>query len=193
METDDPTAAQKRTFRCSCLHPHQKLGTQGRRGENGVLQSENSSSPQSDLNYHEQSFLLLFSSWKKAASRQQPRWKAPSAAAGRGADNGGGIHYKGIHTYTCLLGTAGCHMGWWDSLRRQQLPSNSLRCSTPSPSPSPDGKQIPRKTPARHWAVQEREGFVLHASQQPHHAPHREKSLLAYNSHPPKTLSFICN
>lgn len=58
-----------------------------------------------------------------------------------------------------------------------ELPSRPLRCSTPSPSPSSDGKQIRRKTPARHWAVQEREGFVLRASQQPRHAPQGEKAL----------------
>lgn len=196
METGNPTAAQKQTFRCSCLHPHQELRTQDReRGKMGCYSQKTvvlpslalttMSSPSSSSHLG-----------RRPKGRQQPRWIAPAPAAGRGADNGGGHslqRHTHIHTrtYTRSLGAAGCHMGWQDSLRRQQLPSCSLRCSTPSPSPSPDGKQIRRKTPARHWAVQEREGFVLHASQQPHHAPHRKKSLLAYNSCPPKTLFYL--
>lgn len=178
METGDPTAAQKRTFWCSCLHPHQKLGTQDReRRKTGcwgqkiaVLQGLaliTTSSPSSSSSYL----------GRRPASGQQPRWKVPLPRAGREQTMAGGFITK-AHTYTHArtLSTAGCHMGWGDPLRRQQLPPHSLRCSTPSPSPSPDGKQIWRKTPARHWAVQEREGFVLHASQQPHHAPHREKA-----------------
>lgn len=164
--------------------PTSKAGnSRHRKRENGVLQSENSSSPWSGFNYHEQPFLLLllFPSWKKARQQAAAQVKGSIAGSREGSRQWRGDSlqrhtYIHTRTHTRSLGTAGCHMGWRDSLRRQQLPSHSPRCSTPSPSPSPDGKQIRRKTPARHWAVQEREGFVLHASQQPHHAPHREEA-----------------
>lgn len=161
------------------LTPTSKAGnSRQRKKENGVLRSENSSSPRSGFNYHKQPFLLLLLSWKKARQRAAAQVKGSIAESREGSRQWRGGFITKAHTYTHAhtLSTAGCHMGWEDPLRRQQLPPHSLRCSTPSPSPSPDGKQIWRKTPARHWAVQEREGFVLHASQQPHHAPHREKA-----------------
>lgn len=156
------------------LTPTSKAGNSRQiKKEKGVLRSENSSSPRSGFNYHKQPFLLLLLSWKKARQRAAAQVKGSIAESREGSRQWQGDSLQ-RHTHT--LSTAGCHMGWGDPLRRQQLPPHSLRCSTPSPSPSPDGKQIWRKTPARHWAVQEREGFVLHTSQQPQHAPHRGKA-----------------
>lgn len=79
---------------------------------------------------------------RRPASGQQPRWKVPLPRAGRGADNGGGIHYKGTHTHTHSLSTAGCHMGWRDPLRRQQLPPHSLRCWHLPPLPALMGNRF---------------------------------------------------
>lgn len=152
-------------------------------GESGVLLPEKSGSPWSGFHYHQQPFLLLlllFPSWKKAG--EQAGRQAGSSpgerlhrAAGRGADNGGVIHYKGTGTATHgharrLQPRCRCRRpphGLAGLLKEAAAPF-PLRemLDTFPPSPSPDGKQIRRKTPARHWAVQEREGFVLHASQQ---------------------------
>lgn len=62
--------------------PTSKAGnSRHRKRENGVLQSENSSSPWSGFNYHEQPFLLLlFPSWKKA--RQQAAAQVKGSIAG---------------------------------------------------------------------------------------------------------------
>jgi len=84
--------------------PTSKAGnSRWRKREDGVLQSENSSSPQSGFNYHEQPFLLLllFPPWKQARRQAAAQVKGSMAgrAAGRGADNGGVIHYKGVRTY----------------------------------------------------------------------------------------------
>lgn len=195
METGDPTAAQKRTFWCSCLHPHQKLRTQDReRRKTGcwgqkiaVLQGLaliTTSSPSSSSSYL----------GRRPASGQQPRWKVPLPRAGRGADNGGGIHYKGTHIHTrthtqhCrlphelggplkeaaapsplseMLDTFPLSQPWWETDLEENA-SKALGC------PRKGGLCAPRK-PATSPCTTQR------------------KSLLAYNSHPQKTLSFICN
>lgn len=121
---------------------------------------------------------------RRPSGRQQPRWKAPTQSRQWQGDS------LQRHTYT-HTGLLSCHMGWRDSLRRQQLPSHSPRCSTPSPSPSPDGKQIQRKTPARHWAVQEREGFVLHTSQHSRCTTQRKSLLACPSIHRRRSLFYL--
>lgn len=96
-------------FRCSCLHPHQKIGTQGRKRENGVLQSENSSSPRSGFNYREQPFLLLlFPSWKGAHQQAATQVKGSivSSREGNRQWRGDSLQrhtYIYTRTHTCLL------------------------------------------------------------------------------------------
>lgn len=72
-----------------------------------MLRAENSSSARSGFNYGEQPFLplLLFPAWKKARAGSSPG-ESSIAAAGRGADNGGVIHYKGTRPRAQR-----CHMG----------------------------------------------------------------------------------
>lgn len=83
------------------LTPTSKAGnSRQRKKENGVLRSENSSSPRSGFNYHKQPFLLLLLSWKKARQRAAAQVKGSIAESREGADNGGGIHYKGTHIHT---------------------------------------------------------------------------------------------
>lgn len=155
------------------LTPTSKAGNSRQiKKENGVLRSENSSSPRSGSNYHKQPFLLL--SWKKARQRAAAQVKGSIAESREGSRQWRGDSLQ-RHTHTHSQHCRLPH-GLGGPLKEAAAPSPLSQMLTPSPSPSPDGKQIWRKTPARHWAVQEREGFVLHTSQQPHHTPHREKA-----------------
>lgn len=110
METGDPTAAQKGTLQMFLPTPTSKrreLKTE--RGENGVLQSENSSSPRSGFNYRQQPFLLLlFPSWKKARRQAATQVKGSIASSREGSRQWRGDSlqrhtYIHTRTHTCSL------------------------------------------------------------------------------------------
>lgn len=174
------------------LTPTSKAGNSRQiKKENGVLRSENSSSARSGFNYHKQPFLLLLS-WKKARQWAAAQVKGSIAESSEGSRQwrGGGrvwIHYKGTHTHS----TAGCHMGWGGPLKE-------------AAAPSPLSEMLDTFPLSQSWWETDLEENASKALGCPRKgglcAPHKpatspcttqRKSLLAYNSHPQKTLFYL--
>lgn len=129
---------------------------------------------------------------RRPFGRQQPRWKAPTPATGRGADNGRGIHYKGIHTYI-------------HAHRLAQLPHGLVGLLKEAAAPFPLSEMLNTFPLSQPWWETDSEENASKALGCPRkgglcapHKPalamhHTEKKPFSMSSRPPKTLSFIFN
>lgn len=180
----------KADFLMFLLTPTSKAGNSRQiKREKGVLRSENSSSRRSGFNYHKQPFLLLLLSWKKARQRAAAQVKGSIAESREGSRQWRGDSLqRHTHAQHCRL-----PHGLGGPLKEAAAPSPLSEMLDTFPLSQPWWETDLEENASKALGCPRKGGLCAPHKPATSACTTQRKSLLAYNAHPQKTFSFICN